>query len=97
MARRDMIRGWKDVATRRFVEFDKGRFPGMDKARARARLQLLDAMQSLGEAPSLASIGLHKLKGGRRNQWAMTINGPWRLVFEFRDGDAFGVQIVDCH
>ncbi|MGH6877252.1 MAG: type II toxin-antitoxin system RelE/ParE family toxin [Rhizomicrobium sp.] len=92
-----MIRGWKDAATRRFGEEDKGRFPGMDRDKARSRLQLLDAMQSLDEMPSLASIRLHKLKGGRRNEWAMTINGPWRVVFEFKDGDAFNVQIADYH
>jgi proteic killer suppression protein len=62
-----------------------------------ARLQLLDAVRSMEEIPALASIGLHRLKGDRRNRWAMTINGPWRLVFEFRDGDAYEVGIVDYH
>ena len=27
----------------------------------------------------------------------MTINGPWRLVFRFADGDAHDVEIVDYH
>ena len=27
----------------------------------------------------------------------MTINGPWRICFEFRKGDAFNVEIVDYH
>ena len=27
----------------------------------------------------------------------MTINGPWRLVFRFVDGDAFEVEIVNYH
>lgn len=51
----------------------------------------------MDEIPSLVSIGLHKLKGARKNQWAMTINGPWRLVFEFKNGDAYNVEIVDDH
>lgn len=62
-----------------------------------ARLQVLDAVRSMGEIPSLASIGLHKLKGDRKDRWAITINGPWRLVFKFRDGDAYEVEIVDYH
>jgi proteic killer suppression protein len=62
-----------------------------------ARLQLLDAVRSLNEIPSLKSVGLHKLTGDRRSQWAMSINGPWRLVFEFRKGDAYEVEIVDYH
>jgi proteic killer suppression protein len=92
-----MIRRWKDSVTRRFAEDGKGRFPGLDKEKAKARLQLLDAVQAMSEIPSLASIGLHKLKGRRKRQWAMTINGPWRLAFEFRDGDAYNVEIVDYH
>ena len=92
-----MIRSWKDAVTRRFAEDGKGRFPGLDVEKAKARLQLLDAVQTMSEIPSLASIGLHKLKGRRKRQWAMTINGPWRLVFEFRDGDAYNVEIVDYH
>ena len=39
----------------------------------------------------------HKLKGNRKTQWAMTVNGPWRICFEFRKGDAFNVEIADYH
>jgi toxin HigB-1 len=92
-----VIRSWKDAATRRFAADGKGRFAGLDVERAKARLQLLDAVTAMSEIPSLRSIGLHRVKGDRKQQWAMTINGPWRLVFEFRDGDAFNVQIVDYH
>ena len=92
-----MIKSWANSATRRFAEEGKGRFSGLDYERANARLQLLDAVKSMDEIPTLASIGLHKLKGNRKEQWAMTISGPWRLVFEFREGDAFNVEIVDYH
>ncbi len=92
-----VTRSWKNAATRRFAEEDKGRFSGLDREKAKARLQLLDAMESMDEIPSLASIGLHRLKGARKTQWAMTINGPWRLVFEFARGDAYNVEIVDYH
>jgi hypothetical protein len=33
----------------------------------------------------------------RKAQWAMTVNGPWRICFEFRKGDAFNVEIVNYH
>jgi len=56
-------------------------------------LQLLDAIVTL----QVCSVGLHKLKGKRRGEWAMTINGPWRLVFAFRNGNAFDVEIGDYH
>jgi hypothetical protein len=44
-----------------------------------------------------APSGIAWLTGGRSGRWAMTINGPWRLVFRFKDGDAVDVEIVDYH
>jgi toxin HigB-1 len=45
----------------------------------------------------LKSVGLHKLKGDRKEQWAMTVSKRWRICFEFRKGDAYEVEIVDYH
>ncbi len=60
-------------------------------------LLALNVATTLRDLSPLKSVGLHKLKGDRRGQWAMTVNGPWRICFEFRDGDAFNVEIVDYH
>ena len=57
----------------------------------------LNVAQTLRDLSPLKSVSLHKLKGTRRNQWAMTVNGPWRICFEFRKGDAHDVEIVDYH
>jgi len=64
---------------------------------AEERLAALDAAASLADLSPLKSIGLHKLAGARRDQWAMTVNGPWRVCFRFEDGDAWDVEIVDYH
>ena len=42
-------------------------------------------------------LGLHKLTGNRKGQWAMTVNGPWCICFRFKAGDAYDVAIVDYH
>ena len=60
-------------------------------------LAALNVAKSLNDLSPLKSVGLHKLKGNRKNQWAMTVNARWRICFEFRDGDAHGVEIVDYH
>jgi hypothetical protein len=49
------------------------------------------------ELGGLQSIGLHKLKGALRNFWSIDINDRWRLLFRFKDGDAFDVHIFDPH
>jgi len=40
---------------------------------------------------------LHPLRGDRQGQWAATVSGNWRLVFEFEDGDATNIDLVDYH
>ena len=92
-----MIKSITDTATRQFVETGKSRFSGLDPAKAMARLNVLNAARSLDDISPLRSIGLHKLTGDRKGQWAMTINGPWRLCFRFENGDAYNVEIIDYH
>lgn len=92
-----MIKSWKNSATRRFAEEGKSKFSGMDEQKARRRLNLLDSISDLKDIAPLNSIHLHALKGDRKGQWAMTINDQWRLVFAFKEGDAYDVEIVDYH
>ena len=69
----------------------------MDADAADDLLAALDAAVSLRDLSPLKSVGLHKLTGNRSGQWAMTINGPWRICFEFKDGDAYDVEITNYH
>lgn len=92
-----MIKTWANSATRRFAEDGKSKFSGMDAQAAEELIAALDAATSLNDLSPLKSVGLHKLSGDRKEQWAMTINGPWRLCFRFADGDAWDVEIVDYH
>ena len=92
-----MIRSIKGSATRHFVESGKSKFSGLDAALARQRLAELNAATSLTALLPLRSIGLHKLKGDRAGRWAIRINGPWRIVFRFDEGNAYEVEIVDYH
>ena len=92
-----MIQSWKDAGTRRFAETGRSRWRGMDVDVAKERLQALHATKSLEGLGRLRSVGLHKLAGDRVGVWAMRINGRWRLVFRFKDGDAHDVEIVDYH
>jgi proteic killer suppression protein len=72
-------------------------FRGLDFEAAIDLLLALNVAKSLQDLSPLKSVGLHKLRGNRKNQWAMTVNERWRICFEFREGDAFNVEIVDYH
>ncbi len=92
-----MIKTWANSATRQFAETGKCKFSGMDVGSAEELIAALDAATSLKDLSPLKSVGLHKLDRDRKDQWAMTINGPWRLCFRFEDGNAYDVEIVDYH
>ena len=92
-----MIKSWANSATRRFALDGKSKFSGIDEGTALELLAVLDAATSLNDLSPLRSVGLHKLKGDRKELWAITINGPLRLCFRFEAGDAWDVEIVDYH
>ena len=93
-----MIRSWLNAATRKVWEGGKpNQFRGLDFEAAIDLLLAWNVAKSLRDLSPLKSVGLHKLKGARKQQWAMTVNGPWRICFEFRKGDAHNVEIVDYH
>ena len=84
-----MIRSWANAATRRFGQDGKtSKFRSLDADAAHDLLAALNAATSLKDLSPLKSVGLHKLKGDRKGQWAMTVNGSWRICFRFKDGDA---------
>ena len=72
-------------------------FRGLDFEAAIDLLFALNVAKSLADLSPLKSVGLHKLKGDRKKQWAMSVNERWRICFEFRAGDAHEVEIIDYH
>jgi toxin HigB-1 len=92
-----VIRSWGNAATRRLFETGKSKFGGLDAGLALDMLALLDAAPSLAPLAALRSARLHKLKGDRAGQWSLSLNGPWRVCFRYRDGDAYEVEVVDYH
>ncbi len=93
-----MIKSWATRPSQRFSEQGKvSKFRGLDIEAAEDLLAALDAATSLKDLSPLKSVGLHKLTGDRKGQWAMSVNGPWRICFSFKRGDAYDVEIVDYH
>jgi proteic killer suppression protein len=93
-----MIRSWRNAASRKVWDgLQPNQFRGLDFEAAIDLLLALNVAKTLQDLSPLKSVGLHKLKGKRRKQWAVTENARWRICFEFRKGDAYDVEIVDYH
>lgn len=63
---------------------------------ARKLLQLNGAV-SLDDLRVPPGNRLEALKGDLRGRYSIRINDQWRVVFRWRDGDAFEVAIMDYH
>ncbi|MBI5120813.1 MAG: type II toxin-antitoxin system RelE/ParE family toxin [Rhodospirillales bacterium] len=93
-----MIKGFANASTQRLFDTGKSKFPGgLDAKRAVVLLNMLNAAPSLETISPFRSMGLHALKGNRKVQWAITVNGPWRICFRYVEGHAYDVEIVDYH
>lgn len=101
-----VIRTFRDRATRAI--FQGGDADAKDAKRARKRLptQLWDkARAKLDEIDAatdprqldIPSNHLKKLSGDRKDEYAIWINRQYRICFEWRDGDALEVEIIDYH
>ncbi|WP_170830393.1 type II toxin-antitoxin system RelE/ParE family toxin [Maridesulfovibrio ferrireducens] len=60
------------------------------------QLSVIDTAQEV-EDVDLPGFRLHKLKGSRADLWSITVNGNWRLTFEFRDGNSYILNYEDYH
>ncbi len=91
-----MIRTCRDPDAQRLLERRfSPRLQSIEKA-ARLRVELPDAAVSLHDL-NLPGLRLEALKGDRKGQHSIRINDQFRICFEWRDGDAHNVKIVDYH
>ena len=58
---------------------------------------MIDAAESLQDLRVPPGNRLEKLSGKRAGQHSIRIYEKWRICFEWRDGDAYQVEIVDYH
>jgi len=63
--------------------------------RVRGRLQALHRAKSLDDL-RLPGWRLHVLLG-KPKRHALAVNGPWRITFEWIDGDALAVDLEQYH
>ncbi len=64
---------------------------------ARRKLLILDAAEALGDLRVPPGNRLEQLSGDREGQYSIRINRQWRICFEWHEGNAYSVEIVDYH
>ena len=92
-----MIKSFKHKGLRKFYETGDAKGIQPDhKQKIRIRLTALDTATCI-EDMNTPGWRLHILKGDRQGLWAIDVNRNWRIVFEFKDGNAYVVDYEDYH
>ena len=73
------------------------KFPPEIQARARRKLIAIGISKSIIDLKIPPSNFLEALKDDRKGQYSIRINDQWRICFEWKDGNAFNVEIADYH
>lgn len=92
-----MIRTFADGDTENvFHHRHSRRFAAFERVALRKLRQIHRALrvEDLYEPPGNR---LERLKADREGQWSLRINDQFRICFEWRNGDAYEVEIVDYH
>ena len=92
-----MIQSFRCADTERlFHRVSVRRFRAIERQALR-KLDMLDAAQDIRTLSTLPGNRLERLRGDRKGQYSIRINDQWRVCFEWRDGHAYEVEMVDYH
>ena len=58
---------------------------------------MLAAAQTLADVRIAPGNQLERLKGDREDSYSIRINDPYRICFQWQEGPAYEVEIVDYH
>ena len=92
-----MIKSFRHKGLRRL--FETGSTSGIQASHAKRlwmQLAALDTAQSIDDM-DIPGFRLHPLKGSHEGRWSITVNGNWRMTFEFVDGNAYVLDYEDYH
>lgn len=93
-----MIRSFRSRETKRIWTGELSRkLPREIQTIARRKLRMLNNAQNLTDLRVPLGNRLEALKRDRKGQHSIRINQRWRICFEWRQGDAHAVEIVDYH
>ncbi|QNH15080.1 plasmid maintenance system killer protein [Xanthomonas sp. SS] len=93
-----MIRNFVDKEAEKIWQGTPSRrLPADIQAVARRKLRMLNSAATLDDLRVPPANLLEALKGNRKGQCSIRINDQWRVCFQWKDGDALDVEIVDYH
>ena len=63
----------------------------------RRKLRMLNSSINIADLRIPPSNRLEKLSGKLKDFYSIRINNQWRIIFQWNNGNAFEVEIIDYH
>jgi proteic killer suppression protein len=93
-----MIRSFADAETEKVWNGVKSRrLPPDIQDKALVKLRMLNRAMTIDDLRNPPGNRLEKLKGVHRDKYSIRVNDQWRVVFAWKEGGAWNVQIIDYH
>lgn len=92
-----MIKSFKTPDTQRLFNDERVRQWQTVEDVARRKLNMINAATKLDDLKVPRGNKLHKLDADREGQHSISINDQYRVCFEWREGNAYDVEITDYH
>lgn len=93
-----MIQSFADKETEKIFRQERSsKLPNDIQKRALIKLLMIDASEDEKDLLIPPSNRFEHLKGSLKGYCSIRINDQWRIVFKYKDGDAFEVEIGDYH
>jgi len=93
-----VIGSFRDQETQQIFEGQRSRrLPPDIQQRARRKLQQLHAASNVNDLRIPPSNHLELLSGNLRGFWSIRVNRQWRIMFQWNEGTADDVTIIDYH
>ena len=78
-----------------FMHCFSRKLPRGIQRKALEKMWMIDVANKLSDLSVPPGNRLEALKGGRKGQHSIRINDQWRICFEWKDNDAYHVEIYD--
>jgi toxin HigB-1 len=93
-----VIRSFKCKETEKIfrLEYSK-KFPTQIQQIVLRKLKMIHRSEAISDLKIPPANRLEKLRGDRSSQWSIRVNDQWRICFEWHEGDAYNVVLIDYH
>ena len=93
-----MIKTFKDEETQRVFNRERSKkLPPDIQQVALRKLRMLNNANTITDLRIPPANRLEKLTGDRAGQYSIRINDQWRICFEWKSNNAYGVEIANYH